>query len=177
MMVLGSVRAAFGVAAITALACAGHAAIVPVQQGLSHAHPAGPRIYNIAADGHGHAPSSYYQLIVDPWSEPTKFRTFATEPLGNTASFNLHADGDAPPGIGPAGPVPPQWSHKDVPARNLAPLHTHLLSAGQYVLEVATTPAAAPVSKQVSAVPLPGAMWLFGTALVAFIGIASRHKL
>jgi hypothetical protein len=57
-------------------------------------------------------------------------------------------------------------------------MDTHLLGAGQLVLEVGTSKAGPPaVANQVSAVPLPGAIWLLGTALLAFIGIASRHKL
>lgn len=176
-MMLESVRSAISVAALAAFACTGQAAIIRVPQGTALAHPAGPTVYNIAADDHGRAPSSYYQLIIDPWSEPTKFRTFATEPLGSTASFNLHADDDAHAGIGHAGPMPPEWSHKDVPVRNLAPLHVHLVSAGRNVLEIGTAGPASPVAKQLSAVPLPGAMWLLVTSLLAFIGIAGRHKL
>jgi hypothetical protein len=180
-MMLGPVRAAISVAALAAFAFSGQAAVLPVQQGLTHAHAhpptAGPTLYDVVAEGRGRAPSSYYQLIMDPWSEPTKFRSFATEPLGNTPSFNLYADGDAPAAMPHAGAVLPPLPHKDPPARSLPPMHSHLLSAGQYVLQVGTAKGASPIQNQVSAVPLPGAIWLFGTALLAFIGISSRHKL
>jgi hypothetical protein len=172
------VRAAISVAALAAFACTGQAAILRIPQGTAWA--AGPMVSSIAADDHGSPPSSYYQLIMDPWSEPTRFRTFATEPLGNTASSNVHPDDDAPARMGHTGPRPPEWSHKEVPARDVAPLHAHLLGAGPHVLEIGNAgPAgpASPAARQLSAVPLPGAMWLLVTSLLAFIGIAGRHKL
>jgi hypothetical protein len=33
------------------------------------------------------------------------------------------------------------------------------------------------ISTNIAAVPLPGAVWLFGSGLLAFLGVASRRKL
>jgi hypothetical protein len=68
---------------------------------------------------------------------------------------------------------------KDGPSQQVLPLHANLVSAGREVLEVKTAEVkqAAPATPTpTSVVPLPGALWMFGTALLAFIGIASRHK-
>lgn len=62
-------------------------------------------------------------------------------------------------------------------AKDEAPLHAYLLSAGHYVLEVGSLSEAAATPSEVANVPLPGALWLFGSALVAFLGISSRRKL
>ncbi|MBK6005155.1 hypothetical protein JJB11_03545 [Ramlibacter ginsenosidimutans] len=58
-----------------------------------------------------------------------------------------------------------------------SPLHTYLLSAGEYVLQVGTLSDQHAVPSRITDVPLPGAMWLFGSALLAFLGISSRRKL
>jgi hypothetical protein len=33
------------------------------------------------------------------------------------------------------------------------------------------------ISTNIAAVPLPGAVWLFGSGLLAFLGVSSRRKL
>lgn len=56
------------------------------------------------------------------------------------------------------------------------PFYSYLLGAGEIVLELGTGTQQQAVP-QVSAVPLPGAIWLFGSALVAFLCIAGRRRL
>lgn len=62
-------------------------------------------------------------------------------------------------------------------AKDASPLHSYLIGAGQYVLDVGTLSGQQTQPSTVSDVPLPGALWLFGSALLAFLGISSRRKL
>jgi hypothetical protein len=85
------------------------------------------------------------------------------------ASF---APAPMPPAVAAAAAAVPRAA---VP-RDEHPFYSYLLSAGEDVLQLGSAPkqqAAAPVS----AVPLPGAIWLFGSALVAFLCIAGRRRL
>ena len=71
------------------------------------------------------------------------------------------------------------------PAAALAPpsghrkgglFRSYLLDAGRYVVDVGSFAHARPVLTTISAVPLPGALWLIGSALVVFLGISARRK-
>jgi hypothetical protein len=64
---------------------------------------------------------------------------------------------------------------KDHPANHAVPFHVALLSAGPHNLQFDKGPPSS-VSPKVSAVPLPGALWLFGSALLAFLGFAKRRR-
>jgi hypothetical protein len=170
-------------AAIVALAGMGsiaQAASVPVEQTITLLNPEGSLVYNIATNGLANAPTtSFYQLIVDPsWSGTnTKFTTFSTEPLGTTASYSLFTDADASTSTSNTGTLLGNFSQTDVPGNNLIPFFTFLLTAGQYVLQINTLPGQMNVSTNIAAVPLPGAVWLFGSALLAFLGMSARRKL
>jgi PEP-CTERM motif len=62
----------------------------------------------------------------------------------------------------------------------LIPFFTFLMTTGQYVLQINTLPGEMNISTNinaVSSVPLPGALWLFGSALVGFLGFTNRRKL
>jgi hypothetical protein len=172
-----SSRAAIGAVAALALATAGYAAPVAVEQTITLSNPEGSLVYNIATNGGETATTSYYQLIVDPsWTTPTKFTTFSTEPVGTNASYALYTDTDASTGASSAGALLTTWTQQDVPGNNLVPFFSFLLTAGQYVLQINTLPMQMNVSTNIAAVPLPGAMWLFGGGLLAFLAISARRK-
>jgi len=159
---------------------AAHAVSVPIEQTLTLTNPEGSLVYNIATNGGASATTSFYQLIVDPsWSGTnTKFTTFSTEPVGTTATYSLFTDIDASLTTSSTGTTLLNTiSQTDVPGNNLIPFFTFLLTAGQYVLRIDTLPGQFNVSTNIAAVPLPGAMWLFGSALVAFLGMSARRKL
>jgi hypothetical protein len=170
--------AAVGAVAALAFACAGYAAPVALEQTITLTNPEGSLVYNIATNGDsGSVTTSYYQLIVDPsWTTPTKFTTFSTEPVGTNASYALFTDSDASLTTSNAGALLANWSQQDVPGNNLVPFFSFLLTAGQYVLQINTLAAQMNISTNIAAVPLPGAMWLFGSALLAFLGISGRRK-
>ena len=173
---LGALVAFAGVA----LANVGHAAPVGIEQSITLLNPENALVYNIATNGSSSTSTqSFYELIVDPsWSGTnTKFTTFSTEPLGTTASYSLFADTNGAVGAGNTGALLQAWSQTDVPGNNLIPFFNFLLTTGQYVLQINTLPGQMNVSTNIAAVPLPGAMWLFGSALLAFLGVSARRKL
>ena len=55
------------------------------------------------------------------------------------------------------------------------PFHSYLLGAGRYILDVGSFAHTRPVLSTISAVPLPGALWLIGAALLVFLGISARR--
>jgi hypothetical protein len=157
-----------------------HAAAVPIEQSITLLNPEGSLVYNIATNGSHDGPTtSYYELIVDgSWSGTnTKFTTFSTEPLGTNATYSLFTDTNPLPLQGNTGTLLGNFSQTDIPGNNLIPFFTFLLTAGQYVLQINTVKDQMNISTNIAAVPLPGAVWLFGSGLLAFLGVASRRKL
>lgn len=178
-MKLKSGLAALGALAALSLASVGHAAVVTVEQSLELNNPTQGLVYNVATDGQANAATtSFYELIVDPsWNVPTKFITLSTEPVGGDASYALYTDADAGAVSGNTGTLLTSWTRTDIAANNSLPFFTHLLTAGQYLLRIDTTPGQFNIATQISAVPLPGAIWLFGSALLAFLGYSRRRRL
>jgi hypothetical protein len=172
--------AASGVLAVLAASGAAQADVVPIEQSITLLNPEGSLVYNIATNGQPNAATtSYYELIVDPsWSGTnTKFTTFSTEPLGTNASYSLFTDTNGAALSSNTGALLTSWSQTDVPGNNLVPFFTYLLTAGQYVLQINTLPGQMNISTNIAAVPLPGALWLFGSAVLGFLGFTSRRKL
>jgi hypothetical protein len=160
-----------------AFAGAGQAATVPVGQSLSLFSPQGDLIYNIATAGGATGAAKYYELVVQPsWVQPTKFTTFSTEPLGSVATYSLFADLNAAIGAGDTGALLSTWTVTDLSADNQNPFYMSLVSAGQYILQIDTTPRQYSISTNISSVPLPAAALLFGTALLGFFGLGSRKQ-
>ena len=167
------------VLATAAMACAGAAQAAPVTlaQSIEMKNP-DTFIYNIATFGDTAPLSTFYQLIVDAtWTKPTKFTTFLAEPVGSSASYKLWNDTNLTAGASDTGSLVTSWTQADVVSNNKIPFFTAILNPGQYVLQVDTFAGQGSISTNIAAVPLPGALWLFGTALVAFLGISRRRKL
>ena len=168
-------------AATGTLAGAGHAAVVPIVQSQTLFSPQDSLVYNLATGRQAAASTtSYYQLIVDPsWTAPTLFTTFTPGPVAMAASYAL-ADNDA--SVGAGMPVN-GWGLRDIPGNHLSPFHTALLSAGQYTLQINTLPGQFSVGTHRSSagnyspVPLPGAVLLFGSSVLAFLGLSRRRNL
>jgi hypothetical protein len=175
-------RTLAAICALAGLAAANvaHATVVPIEQSITLLNPAGSLVYNIATNGSHDGPTtSYYELIVDgSWSGTnTKFTTFSTEPVGSNASYQLWTDTNPLPLQGDTGAMLASWTQQDVPGNNLVPFFSFLLTAGQYVLQINTLKDEMNISTNIAAVPLPGAVWLFGSGLLAFLGVSARRKL
>jgi hypothetical protein len=170
--------AAVGAVAAMALVRAAYAAPVPFEQSITLTNPEGSLVYNTATNGGVETTTSYYQLIVDPsWTSATKFTTYSTEAVGTDASYSLFTDSNPSGSVGDTGALLASWTQKDVPGNNLIPFFSFLLTTGQYVLQINTLPGQMNISTNIAAVPLPGAMWLFGGALLAFLGFSARRKM
>lgn len=65
-----------------------------------------------------------------------------------------------------------------VPYLNVGGSFQYALQSGkQYVLQIQKNSSGwESITTNVSAVPLPGAIWMFGTALLGFLGFSSRRK-
>jgi len=121
---------------------------------------------------------SYYELVVGAYGALTTFLFVDTTPDGKTVSYELYAD---TPGNGSgtitetSGLLPGaglvSWSIAD----NVGGSFTYLLTAGsEYILKISTDGASLSET-QISAVPLPGAALLFGSALLG-AGYLRRRK-
>ena len=62
----------------------------------------------------------------------------------------------------------------DVAAKVL-PFHGVILGARPYILQLTPKRDSSPAN--ISAVPLPGAVWLFGSAILAFLGFSQRRRI
>ena len=62
----------------------------------------------------------------------------------------------------------------DAPLQDAAP--SYLVSASRYAQDVGSFLNAPATADKMTEAPLPGALWLFGSALLAFLAIAVRRK-
>lgn len=131
------------------------------------------------------AGSFFYQLVMGAYDQWVTFTLADTNPDGTPVRYRLWNDTESSLGlVGTSGsPVAYPYSGGndyivDVPSSSTIPFFKVLLSQGQqYVLEINKTATNwSQISTDISAVPLPGAIWMFGTALLGFLGFSSRRK-
>ncbi|HSV83380.1 MAG TPA: hypothetical protein VLK85_29635 [Ramlibacter sp.] len=147
---------AAGLALVAAFAGAGHAALVPIGQNLNLHLPPG-LVSNVATDGSlSDSTVSHHELHV---LHPGRGHPSRHQSLQH-----------------PGAPVD-SWMVTDVPANTIIPFHDVVLGARQYVLQFTTRPHHDSIPPKVSAVPLPGAVWLFGAAILAFLRFSKRRTI
>lgn len=97
-----------------------------------------------------------------------------------TVNYAVYEDTDNTVGqvtAGSAVTLTPGGSLVDQLNQDAFPFFTFLMQAGkQYVLELTGASSVTGTLTTVSAVPLPGAIWLFGSALLGFLGFSNRRK-
>lgn len=177
-MKLQSCLASLGAAAALAFASAGQAAVVSIMRNPAPAQPPGAIVSIAAHEGPGAAPATgFHPLVEDPsWTEPTSFAASSAEPPGFMVAQVLSSGDHGSVPAHPAGARPGKWPVQ-APSIQASPFYSYLVSAGQYVLEIGTLSSSYTAPPQASTVPLPGAIWLFGSGLVAFLVISGRRKL
>ncbi len=141
--------------------------MTPVQVGTTNLAPGlNPNFYELVVTGSG--PVSTVITLVD------------TTPEVQTVSYDIFLDTDPTAGIA-IGAAVDSWSFVDIlgtPTQS----HTTLLAASmlgtQYVLKMVSSGLgiAEGSTSQISAVPLPAAAWLFGSALLGLGALRRKQK-
>ncbi len=123
--------------------------------------------------------TQWFQLLVNPtYNVLTTFNLISTVPGGRIVSWNLYTDVNPSLGfVDPASPVAGGYT-QDLPGNTF--MFTALLTAGnQYALSLDPDTSLGPIAYadiNVSNVPLPAAIWLFGSALFGFISLSNRRR-
>ena len=119
----------------------------------------------------------YVELLAGANDILTKFTLIDTNVEGKTVSYALFNDNDVSTNsyvLGTAVGVP--WSFVDL-AGNGGTYAATLLAGQQYVLKIQHAGVQAFSSTtEISAVPLPAAAWLFGSALMGFGALRRKQK-
>lgn len=134
----------------------------------------------IKATNDPHTNPSFYELnVVDTKDVLTFFSLVDTNTEQRTVNYWLYNDIDGTVGSVDLGAtVLEDETYVDLLGDGIGGTFSHLLTSGaQYVLKIAVSggSTAFSASTQISAVPLPAAAWLFGSALVG-LGIFRRRK-
>jgi hypothetical protein len=185
-MKLKSIIAAAGAVATLGFAATSQAATMNVTTTFPYSIDAPfAGVKNIATNFDG-ASSYFYEIVVgalNPSNQYLKVLTRSTDPLGGDATYRLYAD-QSPnasatarsSSVDTSSPLG-TWTQTDLAGNSTTPYYKYLLSANsEYVLEINLGSGQDSINTTLSTVPLPGAVWLFGSALLAFMGL-SRRKL
>ena len=137
-------------------------------------------------------PTAPFQILSDPNTGPTYYELIASDTTNTTVllegsfdtpsnvQYAIWLDEETSPTAGSVTFDPtssPLYSGGGFSGANPDFFLTFIMEQGkQYVLSIFNESASNFTLTAVSAVPLPGALWLFGTALLGFLGISSRRK-
>lgn len=134
-----------------------------------------------------HSANHFYELVVDAFDTLTTFALGSASDETVPVRYFLWEDGDTGVGTGlrlmqtvgaPKHGVAQGALYAAAPDLTARQSFHYSLQGDQYVLQVQkkqTSRKAA--TAEVSAVPLPGALWMFGAGLLGFVGFSSRRKL
>ena len=119
-----------------------------------------------------------FELNVGPagsGSINTIFTLLDTDPEQMNVSYSVYADTNAALNSWTTGALIDSWTVADLLGNGTTAHLTALLANTQYVLSIATNGAYSS-STQISAVPLPAAAWLFGSALLGLGALRRKQK-
>ena len=167
-----STRAALAVGALALASSQAFASSIPVYNGMSPV--------TVQTSSLGSFDPNYYELNVTATGMLT--RLVDTDPDSDpvpswTVYYNIYEDGLAGDGYS-LGTLIDSFTFTDGSYSAASPSAWHLTSialAGEYVLEM-TTGGANSSTSQISAVPLPAAAWLFGSALLGLGALRRKQK-
>jgi len=125
-------------------------------------------------DGGTAAGEKYYELVVGANDAWTTFTMLDVNPDTKSVEYSLFADLSAATN---ASSIGDPGALLKVMANDVGTVFSYLLLAGaQYVLRVDPNNNTTYTQTNISAVPLPAAAWLFGSALVGFMVMSNRRK-
>lgn len=167
-----SIRAALAVGALALASSQASASSIPVYDGMSPVQ--------VTTNAEFGADPRFYELNVSTTGMLTRLIDTDpdSDPLASwTVSYEIWTDGTAGAGYS-LGSLVDSFSFTDATFSLNSPSSWHLTSialAGEYVLRMSTDGANSTTS-QISAVPLPAAAWLFGSALLGFGAMRRKQK-
>jgi hypothetical protein len=119
---------------------------------------------------------AFYQLHTGGTAYAS-FTLVDTAPEVNTVFYNLYADTDANLGTYTLGTTLASWNFTDILGTGLGGTFSYLLAgASQYVLKIETLSDSVASNTRISAVPLPAAAWLFGSAVLGLGALRRKQK-
>jgi hypothetical protein len=168
-----SLRAALALGALALASSQCFASTVNVDYGMGPAtvYTGAPAV-SMAGD------PSFYELNVGAGGGgvvSTIFKLIDTIPDGKTVTYQLFADTNNAIGSYALGAAVTSWVFTDLPNNSVNSVMYQLGANTQYVLKMSTDGADLS-STQISAVPLPAAAWLFGSALMGFGALRRKQK-
>ena len=138
-------------------------------------------------NGQPYSANYFYELVVDAFNSLTTFVLGGTSNETVPVRYFLWEDTNPTEGVGtaqiaavgtPGAGMSQGALMETVPYLTVGQNFQYSLPQGQYVLQIQKTVSGwETITTNVSAVPLPGALWMFGAALVGFVGFSSRRKL
>lgn len=136
-------------------------------------------------NGQPYSVNYFYELVVNAFNSLTTFVLGGTS--NETVPVRYYLWQDTNPALGtaqiaalgsPGMGVSQGALTETLPYLTVGQNFQYSLPQGQYVLQIQKTASGwESITTNVSAVPLPGALWMFGAALVGFVGFSSRRKL
>ena len=186
-------QTALAVAALAFACAAGSASVAPTLSGTyevvnGDSFDIKTVASNRDADGHPngnpYTANYFYELIVGAFDSLTTFMLGGTTNETVPVRYFLWRDDNSAVGaaqiaaVGTPGNGVAQGALKEtVPYLTVGQNFQYSLPQGQYVLQIQkTVDGWESITTKVSAVPLPGALWMFGAALMGFVGFSSRRK-
>jgi hypothetical protein len=121
------------------------------------------------------ATPTYYELITVGGSNTTFTLEGAFFGTGSNGTYEIYKDDIAGAGVADFSTAA-VFSGTGVADDNPDFFFTFMLNPGEYVLSILNDQPLNSTLTNVSSVPLPGAIWLFGSALLGFFGFSSRRK-
>lgn len=151
---------------------AGHAATLNV---ASYSFPGNYEIVTTSEFSNA-TDRAYYELVNTGGATLATVTLIDTNPEDRLVSYAVYEDSNTTVGQVTTGGA--LVGGATIAEDSVTPFFTFLMAAGgHYILELArTSNGLGGVTTGVSAVPLPGAVWLFGSALLGFLGWSSRRR-